>query len=159
MRQFRKFVRILTIENTVMETGDIWDTDYNSDNWEPEFMTIIVFRTINCDTGQHSQFLRCFLWRRPFFCMKYPFFVWRSLEKAFETGWKSLNLSPTILSSPHPFLIFKSAWRKLFLTEGFRKFKLLIGHAETLGILLDLFESLTWLHWAKSIFDNCELEG
>ena len=21
-------------------TCDIWDTDYNSDNWEPEFMTI-----------------------------------------------------------------------------------------------------------------------
>ena len=21
---------------------DIWDTDYNSDNWEPEFMTIYV---------------------------------------------------------------------------------------------------------------------
>ena len=23
-------------------TFDIWDTDYNSDNWEPEFMTIFV---------------------------------------------------------------------------------------------------------------------
>ena len=23
-------------------TCDIWDTDYNSDNWEPEFMTIFV---------------------------------------------------------------------------------------------------------------------
>ena len=23
-------------------TYDIWDTDYNSDNWEPEFMTIFV---------------------------------------------------------------------------------------------------------------------
>ena len=25
-----------------LETFDIWDTDYNSDNWEPEFMTIFV---------------------------------------------------------------------------------------------------------------------
>ena len=24
------------------ETCNIWDTDYNSDNWEPEFMTIFV---------------------------------------------------------------------------------------------------------------------
>ena len=24
----------------IPETCDIWDTDYNSDNWEPEFMTI-----------------------------------------------------------------------------------------------------------------------
>ena len=26
----------------IIETCDIWDTDYNSDNWEPEFMTIFV---------------------------------------------------------------------------------------------------------------------
>ena len=32
----------LTIEKTILETCDIWDTDYNSDNWEPEFMTIFV---------------------------------------------------------------------------------------------------------------------
>ena len=29
-------------EMTVFETCDIWDTDYSSDNWEPEFMTIFV---------------------------------------------------------------------------------------------------------------------
>ena len=28
---------ILTIEKTILETSDIWDTDYNSDHWEPEF--------------------------------------------------------------------------------------------------------------------------
>ena len=33
---------ILTIEKTILKTCDIWDTDYNSDNWEPEFMTIFV---------------------------------------------------------------------------------------------------------------------
>ena len=27
---------------TILVTCDIWDTDYNSDNWEPEFMTIFV---------------------------------------------------------------------------------------------------------------------
>ena len=27
-------------EKTVLETCDIWDTDYSSDNWEPEFTTI-----------------------------------------------------------------------------------------------------------------------
>ena len=27
---------------TIPETCDIWDTNYNSDNWEPEFMTIFV---------------------------------------------------------------------------------------------------------------------
>ena len=26
----------------ILETCDIWDTDYNYDNWEPDFMTIFV---------------------------------------------------------------------------------------------------------------------
>ena len=43
---------ILTIEKTILETYDIWDTDYSSDNWKPEFMTIFV------------TFLRCFLAHR-----------------------------------------------------------------------------------------------
>ena len=43
---------------SLIESCDIWDTDYNSGNWEPEFMTNFV--TIKSDTGQNSQFLRCF---------------------------------------------------------------------------------------------------
>ena len=31
-----------TNKKTILKTCDIWDTDYNSDNWEPEFMTIFV---------------------------------------------------------------------------------------------------------------------
>ena len=27
---------------TIPETCDIWDTDYNAENWEPEFMTLFV---------------------------------------------------------------------------------------------------------------------
>ena len=28
-------------------TGDIWDTDYNIDNWEPEFMTnFVIWKSI-----------------------------------------------------------------------------------------------------------------
>ena len=37
---------ILTIEKTILETCDIWDTYYKSDNWEPEFMTIFVTRQL-----------------------------------------------------------------------------------------------------------------
>ena len=40
--QLWQFLTISTIENTVLETCDIWDTAYNSNNWEPEFMTIFV---------------------------------------------------------------------------------------------------------------------
>jgi len=27
---------ILAIEKAILETSDIWDTDYNSDNWKPD---------------------------------------------------------------------------------------------------------------------------
>ena len=30
------------LQRAILETCDIWDTDYNSENWEPEFMTIFV---------------------------------------------------------------------------------------------------------------------
>ena len=38
---------ILTIEKTILETCEIWDTDYNSDNWEPEFMTIFEKESVS----------------------------------------------------------------------------------------------------------------
>ena len=38
---FYKFWLLWTIF-TILETCDIWDTDYKSDDWEPEFMTIFV---------------------------------------------------------------------------------------------------------------------
>ena len=36
MNCFLKFLTILTIVKTILQTCNIWDTDYNSDNWEPE---------------------------------------------------------------------------------------------------------------------------
>ena len=39
-------------------TCDIWDTDYNTGNFW--FHDNLCYLTITCDTGQHSQFLRCF---------------------------------------------------------------------------------------------------
>ena len=45
---FWKLTTILTTQTiafailTIEKTCDIWDTDYNSDNWEPEFMTTFV---------------------------------------------------------------------------------------------------------------------
>ena len=32
----------MTTKNTTLETCEIWDTDYNSDKWEPESMTIFA---------------------------------------------------------------------------------------------------------------------
>ena len=31
-----------TLKGAIIETCDIWDTDYNTDNWEPGFMTFFV---------------------------------------------------------------------------------------------------------------------
>ena len=55
---------ILTIAKTILETCNIWDTDYNSDNWEPEFVTSCVTWQLRVTV----EFLRCFqpfveLWR------------------------------------------------------------------------------------------------
>ena len=47
------------LQRTILETFDLWDTDYNVDNWEPEFMTI------KSDTGQYSQFLWRFIKQIP----------------------------------------------------------------------------------------------
>ena len=33
-------------DNETDNDKDIWDTNYNSDNWEPEFMTIFVTRQL-----------------------------------------------------------------------------------------------------------------
>ena len=53
---------------TILETCDIWDTDYNPDNWKPDIMTIMTnyYLTIKSDldirtSGQHSQFLQCLI--------------------------------------------------------------------------------------------------
>ena len=35
-------VNTKTMTKTILETFDIWDTKYNSDNWEPECMPIFV---------------------------------------------------------------------------------------------------------------------
>lgn len=45
-------------QGAILETCSIWDTDYMSDNWKPEFMTIFVTWYWTVDTGcrQHSIF-------------------------------------------------------------------------------------------------------
>ena len=47
---------------------DIWDTDYNIWQLRTRINDNLCYLTINCDTGQHSQFLRCFCWSPN--CMK-----------------------------------------------------------------------------------------
>ena len=39
--EFSDYVSFLAIQNSLMNC-DIWDTDYKSVTWEPEFMTIFV---------------------------------------------------------------------------------------------------------------------
>ena len=40
-------------KKAILKTCNIWDTDYNSDNWEHDNLYDM---TIKSDTGQHSQF-------------------------------------------------------------------------------------------------------
>ena len=50
----------------ILETCDIWDTDYNSENLNSWNLCDLTF---NCDTGQHSQFLRCLYQIVAFVCI------------------------------------------------------------------------------------------
>ena len=66
-----------TKTKTIPETCDIWDTNYNYDNWEPEFMTIFVAwqLRVTLDSIRNSCdvfFIDCFkfqhlkgLWQKP----------------------------------------------------------------------------------------------
>ena len=49
------------LQRANLEMCDLWDTDYNFDNWIPDIMTIVVTWQLG-DTGQHLQFLGCFLY-------------------------------------------------------------------------------------------------
>ena len=41
-RQWQRQINWEHLQRAILVTCDIWDTDYISDNWEPEFMTIFV---------------------------------------------------------------------------------------------------------------------
>ena len=62
----KTYTKTNTKIRTVTKTDDwlvTFETDYNYDNWEPEFMTIFVTWqlrvTLDSGPGQHSQFLQC----------------------------------------------------------------------------------------------------
>ena len=46
--------------NTTLETCDVWGTDYNSDIWEPEFLTIFVTWQLRAPLDSIRIFLRFF---------------------------------------------------------------------------------------------------
>ena len=76
--------KILTKTNTfwehllraILETCDIWDTDYNSDNWEPEFMTIFVtwqlIVTLDSIRNSCDVFINSYDWKM----------VWKTLQES-----------------------------------------------------------------------------
>ena len=47
-------------KGAIIGTCDIWDTDYNTDNWEPEFMTIFVTWQLIVTLDSIRKFLQCF---------------------------------------------------------------------------------------------------
>ena len=48
-------------QRTILETCDLWDTDYISDNWEQQ-SEHSQWPLNNEWQGQHSQFLQCFFY-------------------------------------------------------------------------------------------------
>ena len=66
----------------ILETYDLWDTDYKSDNWEPEFMTIFATWQLrvtldsirnSCDVlfgTFHIPFWQCFFFMENIKCVQ-----------------------------------------------------------------------------------------
>ena len=82
------------------ETCDIWDTDNNSDNWEPEIMTIfVIWQSI---VTHFLQFLRCLL--------QYCIFFFIGMN--FSFGWQCLSNSLYSFGAPKAFpgLLKRSSW-------------------------------------------------
>ena len=63
------------IAKTILETFDNWDTDYNSDSWEPDFVTIIVTWQLRVTVDSIRNSCNVFLlWIRKSWCTIFVFF-------------------------------------------------------------------------------------
>ena len=51
--------------NTILQTCDNWDTDYNSYNWEPKFMTIFVTWQLRVTLDSIRNSCDVYIWRGP----------------------------------------------------------------------------------------------
>ena len=93
----------------ILETCDIWDTDYNSDNWEPEFMTIFVIWQLivtldsirnSCDVlqGDHERlWLLIYLWQTE--KMRKMIKV-NDFHVSLKSGGKNQKIFPNCLTAP-----------------------------------------------------------
>ena len=89
-------------KNTLLETCDIWDTNYSSDNWEPEFMTIfgtwqlIVTLDSICNSCITDIFRDSGFWTLPFWLLTNVNFL------ANDIKWRAVGL--------HFLFVLKSWW-------------------------------------------------
>ena len=98
----------------ILETCDIWDTEYNSDNWEPELMTIFVTwqLIVTLDSIRNS----CDVW-----CQSYMLTFGRSVE--------AMNSEP-ILVIVTMVLSVCEADKKEMITSIFLSTSVLFMHTE-----------------------------
>ena len=117
---------ILTVEKTILETCDIWDTNYNSDNWEPEFMTIFVTwqLIVTLDSIRNS----CDV-----FVPKHGYFWQKMGTKKWHFGCPNENSKTTFISPTSP--------KNNGIAFGFKRLPLL-------GLpLLIMHFKFSWLLW------------
>ena len=135
--------------------GNDKGTDYNFDNWEPEFMTIIV--TIKSDTGQHSQFSRCFKFWRLRLLM--PAIDHGRIGEATKMDSSTTCLSPLIhsnMQSAQKLKLFSVFW--IVDNDDDAKWnsdwKVILLSCKTQNIGINQNESKTvfcWMDWNQSI--------
>ena len=105
--QFWQLLTTLTIFKTILQTCDNWDTDYNSYNWEPEFMTIFVTwqSRVTLDSIRNSCDVSLYIVGGKFFLLHFnvcecclscaiePIAAWEKSCCAHTTGFRSKVIS------------------------------------------------------------------
>ena len=102
LRQLWLFLTTLTISDNFDNPGDLWLLRHWLQFWQLRtwIHDSLCYLTIKSDTGQHSQFLRCFICLRNFFlCLRNFLYVCRTFKDWDLSNWQTLHVA----SSQTPF--------------------------------------------------------
>ena len=92
-------------KGAILETCDLWDTDHNSDNWEPEYMTTFVTWQLRLTLDSICN--SCYVYFvSPFFCRFVKLYI------LFYTGLLPfVPLKETHLEIPMPSIFYDNNYR------------------------------------------------
>ena len=99
-----------TVTKTIPGPCDIWDTNYHSDNWEPEFMTIFVSWQLRVTLDSIPNSCDVFLtWPKSYSSLSHPHPGWleeapRGEQRFALCDWAGHRVSSSAAGPKHPCL-------------------------------------------------------